>query len=225
MTTGGHGYGRTRDQRFSRYQRQPRGDKLDKRQRQICKADSTYAAALQKRVSDPARWAAFVAGQSWYGSDSLCKRCGSNRRRVYNRECWTCRTNSRAENWQRILAGQQPIATRSRDGHLAILDAKRRERRGEFEEHIVGEWQARMYPTGRLAVSCPAAVVQGPAASGATLAPLPASPYLAVAPFGTSPHALAFDCPDLNKADPRLLHGLVDRNPDLLTLLQWASWA
>jgi hypothetical protein len=224
VTTQGSNYGKAHDQRFSGYHRQPRSDKLDKRQKQICKSDPAYAAALQKRVADPNRWAAFVAGQSWYGSDNFCKRCESNKRRVYNRECWTCRTNSRAENWQRILVGQPPIATRSRDGHLAILDEKRREKRGEFEEHSVGEWRGRRFPTGRLAVWCPSAAIQGAATDGAPLPPLPASPYLADAPFGTLSQVLEFNCPDLNKADPRFLHGLADRNPDFLSLLRWASW-
>ena len=224
MTTNGHGYGKVLDNRFAGHHRQPRGDKLDRRQRQICEVDHSYATALQQRISDPNRWAAFTARQTWYGSDNLCKRCGSHKRRVYNRECWTCRTNSRADNWQRILAGQMAVSTRSRDGYHAILDAKRREKHGEFEEYAVGDWTARQYPMGRLAVSCPSAVVLGVAADSNALAPLPASPYLIAAPFGTCPPTLAFDCPDLNSADPRLVHGLADRNPDFLSLLRWASW-
>jgi hypothetical protein len=206
MTVKEHKFGKRLDSRFTVHHKQPRGDKLDNRQRQICGVDHAYAAALQQRVSDSNRWAAFMARQTWYGSDNLCKRCGSHKRRVYNRECWTCRTNSRADNWQRILAGQMHISKRSRDGHLAILDAKRREKGGEFEEHAVGDWTARQYPMGRLAVSCPSAVVQGSATD-------------------THPPTLAFDCPDLSKADPRLVHWLAERNPDFLLLLRWASWA
>jgi hypothetical protein len=225
MTTRGHGYGAGRAVQFAGHHRQPRADKLDKRQQQICTVDHAYASALQQRVSDVNRWAAFMAGQSWYGSDNLCKRCSSHKRRVYNRECWTCRTTSRAENWQRILAGKSPLANRSLAGHLAILEATRREKLGECEERAIGDWTARQYPTGRLAVWCSAAVVLGPATDGRALPSLPVSPYVSAAPFGTCPRILAFDCPDLNKADPRLVHGLADRNPDFLSLLKWASWA
>lgn len=225
MTARGHGYGLSSDVRFSRHQRQPRADKLDKRQRQICKVDAVYAQALSERVSDANRWSAFVADRSWYETELLCKRCGSNKRRVYNRECWTCRTNSRSDNWQRILAGQRPLAARSRDGHLALLDAAKRERRGEFEEYSVGPWLARQYPTGRLHVRCACACVGNTGPDGQAMLPLPASSYLSTPTLGTTPTTLTFECQDLGKADPRLIYGLVERNPELFALLQWASWA
>jgi len=47
-----------------------------------------------------------------------------------------------------------PHSKLSRDGWLARNDERRREAAGEYIEYRSGEWSARQYPTGRLAVQC-----------------------------------------------------------------------
>jgi hypothetical protein len=96
---------------------------------------------------------------------------------------------------------------------------------GEVAEFKAGDWTVQQYPTGRLAVTCSAAVVRGPGTNGDALGALPASPYLGAAPFGTQPPMLPFECADLNAVPPELVHALAARNPDFMDLLRWASWA
>lgn len=189
----------------------------------MCLTSPAYSASLRQRVSDPARWDAFIQGKSWF-EGSGCRSCGSTRRHVRAGECFDCRMNRRP-----ILGGRQRqrIAhptTQSFEGMMDRFERGRREQRGEFEEFTIGCWTARQYPTGRLAVSCPVAVVQGPGTNGEALRPLPASPYLGAAPFGTQPPTLPFQCEDLNAVPPELVHGLAARNPDFMELLRWASW-
>jgi hypothetical protein len=66
MTIPGHRFGRLNDPRFTLHQLQPRADKLSVQQRKLCKTDAAFSAALSKRVSDPARWEAFLAGKPEY---------------------------------------------------------------------------------------------------------------------------------------------------------------
>lgn len=212
------------DARFGLMRQQPRAKRLTQEQRKQCLSSPAYAESLRQRVSNPARWEAFFQGRSWF-EGRPCPSCGSTRRHVRAGECFDCRMRRRP-----ILSGRQGQriahpATQSFDGMLARFDLARREKLGECEEYAVGEWRAYQYPTGRLAVSCTAAVVQGLAMDGTALSRVPPSPFLAAAPLGTSPRTLAFNCPDLNIADPLVLHGLADRNPDFLQLLRWASWA
>lgn len=224
MPKRGQGYGPHRDERFDLHGRQPRAGKLDRRQRTLCQTDFAFATALQARVSDPARWEAFLAGKGNY-EGRQCGKCDSVRRRTRDASCYDCLLTANRNDWALIRKGIAPPAQHSRAGYLDSLERQRRERSGEVAEFKAGDWMARQYPTGRLAVTCSAAVVRGPGTNGEPLRPLPASPYLGVAPFGTQPPTLPFECSDLNAAPPELVHGLAARNPDFMELLQWASWA
>lgn len=211
------------NEQFRLMHQQPRGKRLTQEQRKKCLSSPAYAESLRQRVSNPARWEAFIQGRSWF-EGKPCRSCTSTRRHVRAGECFDCRMHRRP-----ILGGKegQRIAhpvTNSFEAMQDRYDRVRREKQGEFEEYAVGEWKARLYPTGRLEVSSTAAVVQGPATDGSMLPPVPPSQLLETAPLGTSPKTLAFRCLDLNKADPLVLHGLADRNPDFMQLLRWASW-
>jgi hypothetical protein len=213
-----------RDERFGLMRQQPRAKRLTTEQRKLCHTSPAFAESLRQRVSNPARWEAFIQGRSWFDGKP-CRSCGSIRRHVRAGECFDCRMNRRP-----ILGGRQRqrIAhptTQSFDGMMARFERTRREQRGEFEEFAIGTWTARQYPTGRLTVSCSAAVVRGPGTQGEALRPLPPSPYVGAAPFGCQPTTLPFNCADLNEVPPELVHGLAARNPDFINLLRWASWA
>jgi hypothetical protein len=212
------------DERFGLMHQQPRGKRLTKHQWKKCLISPAYAESLRQRVSDPARWEAFIQGRSWFDGKP-CRLCCSTRRHVRAGECFDCRMRRRP-----ILRGRQGqrIAhptTQSFAGMMARFEGARQEKRGEFDECTVGNWYARSYPTGRLAVSCSTAVVRGPGINGELLPPLPCSPHLGAAPFGTQPATLSFECSDLNAVPPELVHGLAARNPDFMSLLRLASWA
>jgi hypothetical protein len=152
MTVSGHKFGRRNDPRFTLHQQQPRADKLGNKQRKICRSDNAFAEALRKRVSNPVRWEAFLAGKPEYeGQD--CPKCRSNRRRTRDRSCYACKLKANAENFRRIRAGIAHIATRSQAGYLDMLHRRKQEQAGDCASFSVGRFSARQYPAGRLAVS------------------------------------------------------------------------
>jgi hypothetical protein len=97
----------------------------------------------------PERIDALVAGRTYFVGKP-CGRCGSVKRRVFDCGCWQCKRNGRP--W---VPGQGvPRAKHGRVYLDAVRDAKRREAAGEVLAFEVGDWRARVYPTGRLAVDC-----------------------------------------------------------------------
>ncbi len=150
-----------RDPRFSLHQVQPRANKLDARQRTAARMDHAFAAALEARVGDPRRFAAFMAGAASYVRiGDPCRRCGGFRRRVRDRSCYGCHLARSGENFERMKAGISPVTNRSLDGHLDLLERQKRERRGEFEERTFGQITVRVTPTGKLQVTYPDGYVE-----------------------------------------------------------------
>lgn len=197
----------------------PTAGKLTQRHREVARADPAFEQALRRQTKYPERIDALIAGGTYFVGKP-CERCGSVKRRVFDCGCWSCKRQARP--W--IPDQGIPKARHSRDGWLDRLERQRRERTGEYVSVMMGDWKARQYPTGRLAVSCEKAHVRGYAPDGRPLPSLPACPYLASAPHGTEPETLAFDCLDLIKVAPAVLYGLADRNPDFLAVLRWAGW-
>ncbi len=144
------------DPRFIPHHRQPRAGKLDRRQFDICQKDLAYRAALEERVADPRRFAAFMAGVSEYiRIGEPCPTCLSFRRRVRDRSCYTCHLSRGKDNFERMKAGISPIKKRSRAGHLDLLAREKAAAADEFLERQFGEFTLRQYPTGRLWVTFP----------------------------------------------------------------------
>ncbi|WJF89736.1 hypothetical protein QS306_11570 [Paraburkholderia bonniea] len=132
----------------------PFAKKLTRRHRDVARVDTAFAQALRAQTLYPQRIDALVAGGTYFIGNP-CKRCGSVKRRVFDCGCWSCKQAMRPivlDGRNRLAKGW--LSVRSRDGHAAILDAKRREATGEFYRIDVGDWSARVYPTGRLAVHC-----------------------------------------------------------------------
>lgn len=149
-------YGPNRDSRFGLHQRQPRADKLDARQRRLCKMDPAYAAALEKRVSNPARFSAFMAGLSSYVDvDGLCPKCAGFRRRTRDRSCYACHLKRSGENFERIRAGIAPVARRSKASHLDLIERRKAERNGEYVTRQFGSLTVKSWPLGRLDLVLP----------------------------------------------------------------------
>jgi hypothetical protein len=137
----------------------PYASKLTQAHRAAARADHAFAQALREQTMYPQRIDALIAGQTWY-SGKACAKCGSSKRRVRDCGCWSCqkaRTGFELDERGRCVS--LGTAKRSRDGWLALADEKRRERAGEFIEHVAGEWLAREHPGGRLAVRCAAASI------------------------------------------------------------------
>jgi hypothetical protein len=154
MTIRSHNFGRHFDGRFRLHQRQPRSDKLCRDQFKLCHVDHAFASALRQRVSNPARWEAFM-GRSPEYRGIPCPKCASTRRRTRDRSCYSCKLKKNEGNWERIRAGIQPIARRSRAGYLDRIDADRKERCGECSHYSNNGITAQSYATGRLDVQCP----------------------------------------------------------------------
>lgn len=149
------------DPRFSLHQRQPRSDKLDAQQRRICQTDLAFSEALGRRVGDPRRFAAFLAGMSSYiRLGAPCERRGSFRRRTRDRSCYLCHLNRGCENFERMKAGLAPYVQRSRDGYLDLLERQRAERNGECVAKQFGSISLKLFPTGRLEVTYPDGYVE-----------------------------------------------------------------
>jgi len=139
------------DLRFSLHHAQPRSFRLTRQQRALCKRDPAFSEALRKRVSNPARWEAFIAGRSWY-EGKPCKRCGSTRRRVRSCDCYDCLLTVNRSDWSLMRSNVTPPSKNSRDGYLDRMERTKRERAGECERFAYGAFTATQYPTGRLAV-------------------------------------------------------------------------
>lgn len=151
MPKPGQKYGPKHDSRFTSHHRQPRGGKLDRRQRQLCLVDLSYQAALRPRVSDPARWEAFLAGRSSYHGKP-CTRCRSTSRRVRDASCYACLLAVNSGDMEMLRVGIAPPAKRSKASIADLRERRRREASGEYREEVFGPFIAREYPTGRLAV-------------------------------------------------------------------------
>jgi hypothetical protein len=149
-------HGPQSDPRFSLHQRQPRADKLDARQRQLCVADPAFKEALRSRVSSEERWSAFMDGASYYiALERSCGRCGDFRKRTRDRSCYRCHLLRGAENFERMKAGLAPKVMRSKDSHLDLLERQRAEREGECDRREFGSLTVTRWPTGRLEVLFP----------------------------------------------------------------------
>lgn len=144
------------DPRFQLHHRQPRANKLDARQRTLCRADATFAEALRRRVSNPDRFSAFIAGAASYiVLDSPCLKCGSLKKRTRDRSCHGCHLARSGANFQRIKAGVSPIVSRTLASHLDLLERAKSERQGEHVEAVFDGLTARYWPSGRLEVLFP----------------------------------------------------------------------
>jgi hypothetical protein len=144
------------DPRFALHQRQPRADKLDARQRSICRLDPAYQEALQARVSNRQRFAAFIDGVPQYiDPERPCPRCGGYRRRTRDRSCYKCHLNKGGENFELMKAGLAPIKKRSQDSHLDLLARQKAAKQGEYVDKEFGVIKIRRWPTGRLEVWYP----------------------------------------------------------------------
>lgn len=153
--------GREIDPRFALHQRQPRADKLDARQREICRLNPAFAEALGQRVSDPRRFAAFIAGApSYLRLAEPCGKCGGFRRRTRDRSCYTCHLNRGRENFERMKAGLSPHKKRSMDSHLDLLARQKAEKEGEHIAGTFGCVSAKRWPTGRLEITFPDGFVE-----------------------------------------------------------------
>lgn len=149
-------HGPQTDPRFALHRRQPRADKLDARQRRLCLADPAYREALRARVGSAKRFSAFLAGAAYYVAlETPCGKCGSGKKRTRDRSCYGCHLTRGRENFERIKAGLAPIVTRSRDGHLDLLERQRSERQGDCETRSFGTITVTSWPTGRLEVLFP----------------------------------------------------------------------
>jgi hypothetical protein len=147
-------YGPNDDARFALHRSQPRADKLDARQRTICRADPAFAEALRKRVSNEGRFAAFITSVPYYiDLDGLCPRCGNYKRRTRDRSCYACHLVRSGANFERIKAGLVPDVQRTLDGHLDLLARKRAERNDQFATFQFGDITAKRWPMGRLEVT------------------------------------------------------------------------
>lgn len=149
------------DPRFTLHHQQPRADKLDARQRSLCLNDSAYCEALERRVKDARRFAAYLAGMpSYVRLGPPCDRCSGFRRRTRDRSCYICHLNRGRENFELMKAAIAPKAKRRLDSHLDLLARQKAERQGECEERTFGVVSLRRWPTGRLEVIFPDGYVE-----------------------------------------------------------------
>ena len=157
----GRSIGPRSDPRFTLHHRQPRADKLDVAQRSLCHTDPAYSEALEKRVKDVRRFAAFLSGMpSYVRLGPPCGRCDGFRRRTRDRSCYTCHLNRGRENFERMKAGLSPLKARSLDSHLDLLARQKAEKKGEYAERDFGSIVVKRWPTGRLEVTFPDGYVE-----------------------------------------------------------------
>jgi hypothetical protein len=142
------------DPRFHLHKVQPRGKRLDKRQRELCATDHMFKQALRVRVSSAARWDAFLAGASYYIGNP-CKRCHSTHRRVYDSSCFDCQLARNKQDFALIRKGIHPPANRSREGWLDRHERMRKERAGDCLRYECGQYVAEQFPTGRVRLIAP----------------------------------------------------------------------
>lgn len=144
------------DPRFALHQQQPRANKLGARQRRICNIDPAFLKALEARVNDPRRFAAFLAGMpSYIRLSAPCERCGGFRRRTRDRACYICHLNRGRENFERMKAGLSPAVKQSRDGYLDLLERQRRDKNDGSVIKEFGRISVKQFSTGRLEVAFP----------------------------------------------------------------------
>jgi len=144
------------DPRFALYQRQPRANKLDARQRSICRTDPAYQEALRVRVRNAERFAAFLDGNPQYiDAEHRCPRCGGFRRRTRDRSCYKCHLARSGDNFERMKAGLATVKQRGLDSHLDLLARQKSARQGEYIDKEFGVIKIRRWPTGRLEVWYP----------------------------------------------------------------------
>lgn len=149
-------HGPRSDPRFTLHHAQPRADKLTIKQRRLCSADPAFLEALRMRVASAARFSAFLAGAPFYVAlERPCARCRDFRKRTRDRSCYRCHLNRGGENFEFIKAGLRPVAKRSRESHLDLLERRRAERNGEHMAAEFGRISVRRFPTGRLEVTFP----------------------------------------------------------------------
>ncbi|TAM34136.1 MAG: hypothetical protein EPN61_17555 [Burkholderiaceae bacterium] len=150
----------------TRYSIRLKADKLTRLHRQLARDDPAVASHLQRRIREPARFAAMMAGRTKYTSDTPCGHCGSTTRTVYGAACWTCQTTKRPlQRDSRGKVSAWPAALRSRDGWLALCEQRKRERSGQRDTCTFGPFTASSTPTGKLSIQAPALGVSVPDAS------------------------------------------------------------
>lgn len=124
--------------------------KLTRRHREIAQGDPAVASHLQRRIREPARYEALMAGRTRFTSDTTCGRCGSSTRTVYSASCWTCAmtrrplhtgSSGRVTSW--------PPARQSRAGFLDRADRSKR----DPEAMTFGPFDAVQHPLGKLSVT------------------------------------------------------------------------
>ncbi|MCY1225706.1 hypothetical protein D9M69_300610 [compost metagenome] len=130
------------DPRFVLHRQQPRAEFLTPALRRIALADPAFAVALRARVSNPDRWAAFIAGERYF-LGKPCATCSSTRRRPRDGCCLDCVYRRNAGDWALMRRGVMPPAQRSRDGHAAHRAAMKApaavyERNGWGFKHAAG---------------------------------------------------------------------------------------
>ena len=142
------------DPRFMRHGVQPRGKYLDRTQYKLCMTDHVFKEALRLRVSNTGRWLAFTQGLPYF-IGRVCRRCQSQRRRVYNGACYDCMLNRNRHDFALIRVGVTPPANQSRDGWLDTKERSKRERSGECLRYESGPYVAEQFPTGRVRLIAP----------------------------------------------------------------------
>jgi hypothetical protein len=63
-------------------------------------------------------------------------------------------------NFERIKAGLAPIVRRSKDGDLDLFQRKKADREDEFRARQFGDFNAKLWPLGRLEVAFPDGYVE-----------------------------------------------------------------
>lgn len=198
---------------------------LSRRHREVAIRDAAFAEALRRQTIYPERIDALVAGQTWF-TGRPCATCGSSRRRVRDCACYDCRLKRRPLLLDHKNQAYPWPATYSRAGWKWRLDAIRREKAGEAQQHVAGTWDGngldtRWYgtetPTGSMSIRCAAAIWSVPGL------PKLADTRFVEGAFGCDPPTRQFDCPDLRQYPGKQLHLLAERNPGLLELLTQAG--
>lgn len=129
----------------------PTAGKLTQRHREVARADPAFEQALRRQTKYPERIDALIAGGTYFVGKP-CERCGSVKRRVFDCGCWSCKRQARP--WISGRGWDGSVQRLTRAGREARAEERRREAAGEVWTFEVGDWRARVYPTGRLAVDC-----------------------------------------------------------------------
>lgn len=119
------------------------------RKREHIRGCSECQRRASRQIANPLRLAAWIEGAKVYDG-ARCPKCDGTRRRVRDGSCYACHLR----NSPLDPARRTRVPRHSRDGWLARLNAMRKEMAGEVLAFEVGDWRARVYPTGRLALDC-----------------------------------------------------------------------